>query len=104
MSFGVMGGSMQPQGHVQMMVRMFDYNQNAQSACDAPRWRVDDDFTVAVEPGFSKTVISDLKSRGHALNVDTEIFPFGGAQIIHRLPDGYSAASDPRKDGQAVGF
>ena len=104
MSFGVMGGSMQPQGHVQMMVRMFDYNQNAQSACDAPRWRVDDNFTVAVEPGFSEAVICDLKSRGHSLNVDAEIFPFGGAQIIHRLPDGYSAASDPRKDGQAVGF
>ncbi len=104
MSFGVMGGSMQPQGHVQMMVRMFDYGQNAQSACDAPRWRVDDDFTVAVEPGFSEVVISDLKSRGHSLNVDAEIFPFGGAQIIHCRPDGYSAASDPRKDGQAVGY
>jgi len=104
MSFGVMGGSMQPQGHVQMMVRMFDYDQNAQSACDAPRWRVDDDFTVAVELGFSEAVISDLKSRGHALSEDTEIFPFGGAQIIQRLPDGYCAASDPRKDGQAVGY
>ena len=104
MSFGVMGGSMQPQGHVQMMVRMFDYDQNAQSACDAPRWRVDDDFTVAVEAGFSKAVISDLKSRGHALREDTDIFPFGGAQIIRRLPDGYCAASDPRKDGQAVGY
>ena len=69
-----------------------------------PRWRVDDDFTVAVEPGFSEAVISDLKSRGHALSEDTEIFPFGGAQIIQRLPDGYFAASDPRKDGQAVGY
>ena len=104
MSFGVMGGSMQPQGHVQMMVRMFDYGQNAQSACDAPRWRVDDDFTVAIEAGFSETVISDLKGRGHSLIEDTEIFPYGGAQIIHRLPDGYCAASDPRKDGQAVGY
>jgi gamma-glutamyltranspeptidase/glutathione hydrolase len=100
MSFGVMGGSMQPQGHVQMMVRMFDY----QSACDAPRWRVADDFTVAIEPGFSETVTSDLKSRGHSLIEEVEIFPFGGAQIIHRLPGGYCAASDPRKDGQAVGY
>jgi gamma-glutamyltranspeptidase/glutathione hydrolase len=104
MSFGVMGGSMQPQGHVQMMVRMFDYGQNAQSACDAPRWRVADDFTVAIEPGFSETVTSDLKSRGHSLIEEVEIFPFGGAQIIHRLPGGYCAASDPRKDGQAVGY
>ena len=104
MSFGVMGGSMQPQGHVQMMVRMFDYGQNAQSACDAPRWRVGDDFSVAIEPGLSESVINDLKSRGHALVEDADIFPYGGAQVIHRLPDGYCAASDPRKDGQAVGF
>jgi len=103
-SFGVMGGSMQPQGHVQMMVRMFDYGQNAQSACDAPRWRVDEDFSVAIEPGFAEAVISDLKIRGHALIEDAEIFPYGGAQVIHRLPDGYCAASDPRKDGQAVGY
>jgi gamma-glutamyltranspeptidase/glutathione hydrolase len=104
MSFGVMGGSMQPQGHVQMMVRMFDYGLNAQAASDAPRWRVDDDFSVAVEPGFSRAVINDLKRRGHVIIEDAEIFPYGGAQIIHRLPDGYCAASDPRKDGQAVGF
>jgi gamma-glutamyltranspeptidase/glutathione hydrolase len=104
MSFGVMGGSMQPQGHVQVMVRMFDYGQNAQAACDAPRWRVDDDFTVAIEPGFSETVISELIRRGHSLVEDDQMFAYGGAQIIQRLPDGYCAASDPRKDGQAVGF
>jgi gamma-glutamyltranspeptidase/glutathione hydrolase len=104
MSFGVMGGSMQPQGHVQMLVRMFDYGLNAQAACDAPRWRVDDDFSIAVEPGFPGTVIDDLKARGHVIMEDPRIFPYGGAQIIHRLPDGYCAASDPRKDGQAVGF
>ncbi len=104
MSFGVMGGSMQPQGHVQMMIRMFDYGQNAQSACDAPRWRVDDAFSVAIEPGFSETVIGDLKNRGHNLIEDAEIFPYGGAQVIQRLNDGYCAASDHRKDGQAVGY
>ncbi len=104
MSFGVMGGSMQPQGHVQMMVRIFGYNQNPQSACDAPRWRIDEDFSVAVEPGFSELVISDLKKRGHAIIEDATIFHFGGAQAIHCLPGGYCAASDPRKDGQAVGY
>jgi gamma-glutamyltranspeptidase/glutathione hydrolase len=103
-SFGVMGGSMQPQGHVQMMVRVFDYNQNPQSACDAPRWRIDEDFSVAVEPGFSELVISDLKKRGHAIIEDATIFHYGGAQAIHCLPCGYCAASDPRKDGQAVGY
>ena len=104
MSFGVMGGSMQPQGHVQVMVRMFDYGQNAQTACDAPRWRVDDDFTIAIEPGFSKTTVNELIRRGHSLVEDAQSVHYGGAQIIHRLPDGYCAASDPRKDGQAVGF
>ena len=104
MSFGVMGGGMQPQGHVQVMVRMFDYGQNAQSACDAPRWRVNDDFTVAIEPGFSKTVVNELIRRGHSLVEDAQTVHYGGAQIIHRLPDGYCAASDPRKDGQAVGY
>jgi gamma-glutamyltranspeptidase/glutathione hydrolase len=83
---------------------MFDYGQNAQAACDAPRWRVDDDFTVAIEPGFSETVINELMRRGHTLAEDAQIFPYGGAQVIHRLPGGYCAASDPRKDGQAVGF
>ena len=104
MSFGVMGGSMQPQGHVQMLVRMFDYGMNAQAACDAPRWRVDHNFTVAVEAGFPQKTINDLKSRGHVIMQNAEIVSYGGAQIIHRLPDGYCAASDPRKDGQAVGF
>ena len=104
MSFGVMGGGMQPQGHVQMMVRMFDYGLNAQAACDAPRWRVQDDFSVAVEPGFPQAVTDDLSNRGHVIREDPQIFPYGGAQIIHSLPDGYCAASDPRKDGQAVGF
>ena len=103
-SFGVMGGSMQPQGHVQMMVRMFDYGLNAQAACDAPRWRIGDDFSVAVEPGFPASVIDDLKNRGHVIVEDPRVFPYGGAQIIQRLPNGYCAASDPRKDGQAVGF
>jgi gamma-glutamyltranspeptidase/glutathione hydrolase len=104
MSFGVMGGSMQPQGHVQMLVRMFEYGLNAQAACDAPRWRVDDDFGIAVEQGFSGTVIDDLRARGHVIMEDPQIFHYGGAQIIHRLANGYCAASDPRKDGQAVGY
>jgi gamma-glutamyltranspeptidase/glutathione hydrolase len=87
-----------------MMVRMFDYNQNPQSACDAPRWRVDEDLSVAVEPGFSEPVISDLKKRGHAIIEDATIFHYGGSQAIYCLPYGYCAASDPRKDGQAVGY
>jgi gamma-glutamyltranspeptidase/glutathione hydrolase len=104
MSFGVMGGSMQPQGHVQLMVRIFDYGQNPQSACDAPRWNVDENFRVALEPGFSPEVFAELKHRGHAIIENAATSLFGGAQAIYCLENGYCAASDPRKDGQAVGF
>ena len=104
MSFGVMGGSMQPQGHVQMMVRIFDYGQNPQAACDAPRWHVDENFHIALEGGFSSQVADELTHRGHTLIKDPETHLFGGAQAIICLENGYCAASDPRKDGQAVGY
>jgi gamma-glutamyltranspeptidase/glutathione hydrolase len=103
MSFGVMGGHMQPQGHVQMLTRIVDYGQNPQTASDAPRWLVLDGTKVIVERGLAPEVLDDLKSRGH----DIAIAPpeeFGGAQLIYRLEDGYLGASDHRKDGQAVGF
>ena len=103
MSFGVMGASMQPQGHVQMMTRLFDYGQNPQAASDAPRWRVTGGMGLLLERGISPDVADDLKSRGHDVTVAD--FPFfGGAQLICKLDDGYVAASDHRKDGQAVGF
>ena len=104
MSFGVMGGSMQAQGHVQMMVRIFDYNQNPQAACDAPRWHIDENFQVALEPGTAPDVIRDLKNRGQNIMDDPPFHLFGGAQLIYTLEDGYCAASDHRKDGQAVGY
>ena len=107
MSFGVMGGHMQAQGHVQMMVRMFDYDQNPQTACDAPRWMVNQDSSVSLEYGVSSDVIEELEHRGHIIMPTP--YPglhgeFGGAQLIYCLEDGYCAASDPRKDGQALGF
>lgn len=107
MSFGVMGGHMQPQGHVQMMVRIFDYGQNPQAACDAPRWIVNHDFSIGLEPGFSPNLIRELKTRGHNIisnEYTANLGVFGGAQLIFCLEDGYCAASDPRKDGQALGF
>jgi len=103
-SFGVMGGPMQPQGHAQMMIRMFDYHQNPQAAVDAPRWQVFPEKEVALEPGFDDKIISGLKKRGHRVTMGREFWWFGGAQAIYRMGDGYCAASDPRKDGQAVGF
>ncbi len=105
MSFGVMGGPMQPQGHAQMVVRLCDYGQNPQAASDAPRWRVAGGREVHVEPGFKPDVLDDLRSRGHEVKVEGSAFGgFGGAQLIYKLEDGYLAASDSRKDGQAVGF
>jgi gamma-glutamyltranspeptidase/glutathione hydrolase len=104
MSFGVMGAHMQPQGHVQMMVRIFDYGQNPQAACDAPRWHIGPDGALALESGFSAGVIEELRQRGHVITTNAPATVFGGAQLIYRLADGYAAASDARKDGQAVGF
>jgi gamma-glutamyltranspeptidase/glutathione hydrolase len=106
MSFGVMGGPMQPQGHAQMVIRLRDYAQNPQAASDAPRWQVMGGLSVAVERGFGTEVLDELRARGHELREvsnDSSMF-FGGAQLIYRLEDGYVAASDYRRDGQAVGF
>ncbi len=107
MSFGVMGGPMQPQGHVQMVLRTVSWGQNPQAACDAPRWRVIEGRTVAVEAGMPDATVRGLEALGHQLTRSTpdQSFAFGGAQLIQRLPEGgYVAGSDPRKDGQAVGF
>jgi gamma-glutamyltranspeptidase/glutathione hydrolase len=103
-SFGVMGGHMQPQGHVQLMVRMIDYGQNPQAASDGPRWLVAEDYRVAFEAGTSSEVIEELARRGHRILKGLPVWGFGGAQVIARLEDGYCGASDHRKDGQAVGF
>ncbi len=109
MSFGVMGGDMQPQGHLQTVVRMLDYNQQPQAACCAPRWKVNRDFTLDVEGTMNPDTVAGLKARGHQLkSVDDPYMDFGSGQFIWRLSDdaehGYVAASDSRRDGQAVGF
>ncbi len=106
MSFGVMGGPMQPQGHVQMVLRLIDYGQNPQAASDAPRWRVVEGLNVAVETGYNAAVLDELSSRGHKITQEAPVhsFAYGGAQLIYKLEDGYLAASDHRKDGQAVGY
>ena len=105
MSFGVMGGHMQHQGHVQMVTRIFDHGENPQAASDAPRWHVTPGFTVALEEGYAPGVAEDLADRGHAVETVADHRLFGGAQLIYRLPDGaYCAASDHRKEGAAIGF
>ena len=104
LSFGVMGGHMQAQGHVQMATRLFDYGQNPQAASDARRWRVEPDFGVAIEPDFDVQVAADLAARGHLLRVDASPRGFGGAQLILKTADGYVGGSDHRKEGMAAGF
>jgi len=103
MSFGVMGGAMQPQGHVQLMIRIFEHRQNPQEALDAPRWRVSQDLKVFLESGFNQEVFNGLSQLGHEVS-KREYTRFGGGQIIYKLEDGYLGASDWRKDGYAVGF
>lgn len=104
MSFGVMGGAMQTQGHVQVVLRLVDYGQNPQAAIDAPRWQVLQGLDVAIEEEFSSAMLDELEGRGHRLQRYSRRSMFGGAQLIYRLQDGYCAASEPRKEGQAVGF
>jgi len=104
LSFGVMGGNMQPQGHLQVVARIFGYGQNPQAASDAPRWYLHEDFRLALEAGFPQAVADELARRGHRIDTAEPRASFGGAQLVLRLEDGYCAASDHRKDGQAVGY
>jgi len=102
-AFGVMGGYMQPQGHLQVLANVLDYGMPLQAAMDAPRWRYLEDGSLAVEDRFPDGVLPKLAQRGH----DVVVKPaseFGGGQIT-RLADGViSGATEPRKDGTASGF
>jgi gamma-glutamyltranspeptidase/glutathione hydrolase len=107
MSFGVMGGDMQPQGHLQTVIRMLSYRQQPQAACDAPRWKVNRDFSLDVEANMNADTVQGLSDLGHTLKkIDDPYMDFGAGQFIWRLSDdiedGYIAASDPRRDGQAA--
>ncbi|NQW52335.1 MAG: gamma-glutamyltransferase, partial [Rhodospirillales bacterium] len=107
-TFGLMGGAMQPQGHMQVFSRIVDYGQNPQAAIDAARWRVHEtDGTVWTEDHFPTATATGLESRGHKLTrTGWPSFAFGSSQIIWRFPDGgpYLGASESRRDGAAVGF
>ncbi|WP_420412647.1 gamma-glutamyltransferase family protein [Roseibium sp.] len=107
MAFGMMGGPIQAQGHVQLLLRTEVWGQDVQTAACAPRWRMIDGVQVACEPTMSKQLRDGLSALGHQISVESpdNAFGFGGAQLVQRLPEGgYVAGSDPRKDGQAVGF
>ncbi|MDR3073247.1 MAG: gamma-glutamyltransferase family protein [Deltaproteobacteria bacterium] len=109
MSFGVMGGDVQPQGHIQTVIRMVDYNQQPQTACDAPRFKINTDFSVNLEARADPALKGALEAMGHKVKIDPVYYGESGAgQFIWRLSDdledGYVAASDTRRDGAACGF
>ncbi|WP_099911216.1 gamma-glutamyltransferase family protein [Puniceibacterium antarcticum] len=107
MSFGVMGGPMQAQGHLVMTLRTQLWGQDVQSAVDAPRWRFTKGLEVAVETALPVETREALTALGHDILVEApdSAFGFGGAQLVQKLESGgYIAGSDPRKDGQAVGY
>ncbi|MEE3233196.1 MAG: gamma-glutamyltransferase family protein [Candidatus Latescibacterota bacterium] len=104
MSYGVMGGPMQAQGHFQITLRVILHGQNPQVAVDAPRWQVMEGMEVAIEDNFSTSILDELENRGHILRRLPKQPLFGGAQLIYRLENGYCAASESRKEGQAVGY
>ncbi len=103
MSFGLMGGGMQAQGHVQFLLDYFVFGMDLQAAIDAPRFRHLDGLRVALEAPIGDAVRKRLTAMGHVL-IEQPPGAFGGAQAIVRLPKGYAAGSDPRKDGMAVGY
>ena len=107
MAFGMMGGPIQAQGHLQLLLRTELWDQDVQSAADAPRWRALDGLVIACEPTMPAALLTGLQDLGHIVEIEApdNAFGFGGAQLVQRLPcGGYAAGSDPRKDGQAAGF
>lgn len=102
MAFGVMGGSMQPQGHVQLLLNLMAFGMDTQDALDSPRFRSYGGSRLALESPIDDTVRSALTAMGHRI-IDESGVAFGGAQVVIRWDRGWVAGSDPRKDGMAAG-
>jgi gamma-glutamyltranspeptidase/glutathione hydrolase len=100
--FGVMGGPMQPQGHLQVVINMADYGMNPQAALDAPRWKFIAHKRVLLEQTVPRHIALALAQRGHDIHVSAEGSQFGKGQIILRDQGVLVAASEPRADGLAL--
>ncbi|MFB6148895.1 MAG: gamma-glutamyltransferase [Halobacteriales archaeon] len=102
-AFGVMGGYMQPQGHVQMLSNIVDYDMSLQRALDEPRFRYRESGELAIEARMDAELQTKLVRKGHDLVVNPPS-GFGGAQIVRNRAGALSGATEPRKDGTVVGF
>ena len=104
--FGVMGGFMQPQGHLQVLMHMIDFNLNVQEALDAPRWQWIEKKKITVEPDFPKNIFDGLKHRGHDISIDSNIGSFGRGQIIlwDETKKVYVGGTEKRCDGTICSY
>ena len=102
-AFGVMGGYMQPQGHVQVISNIVDYDMPLQRALDEQRWRYRESGELGVEPHFDDDIAAKLVRKGHDVRTLSPV-QFGGAQIVRNDCGVLSAATEPRKDGNAQGY
>lgn len=104
-AFGVMGGPIQPPGHVQTMVRLLAYGQNPQAALDAPRWKLNGGLSIDIESSAAPELRAGLAALGHRIEATSDSYmDYGAGQMIVRNGSSYVAASDSRRDGQAAGF
>ncbi len=104
--FGVMGGFMQPQGHMQMIVNMVDFGLNPQASLDAPRWQWMGDRKIGLEPEVPAHIVRGLKEKGHQVEVATDVTSYGRGQIILRDPDTgvFCGGTESRTDGHIAGW
>lgn len=100
--FGLMGGPMQPQGHLQLVSSLVDYGENPQTALDAPRWQIMEDGGLLLESSVAPHIARGLADLGHKVRMTAEGGAFGRGQIILRQDGVLIAASEPRADGLAL--
>jgi gamma-glutamyltranspeptidase / glutathione hydrolase len=104
--FGVMGGFMQPQGHMQVIINSIDYSLNPQAALDAPRWQWIEKKSILVEPNFPSSLITELRIKGHDVSIEPNLGSFGRGQIIWRNTKTgvYAGGTESRADGSIASY